>query len=70
MKKSIVCGVPQGSVLGPVISNLYINDILNVLNKFKHVLFADDINILYSSEESETADNIVNKELHLIYTWL
>ena len=69
-KKSIVCGVPQGSVLGPVLFNLYINDIVNVSNKFKYVLFADDTNILYSGEESETVENIVNKELHLIYVWL
>ena len=45
---------------------MYINNIVNVSNKCKYVFFADDINILYSSEESETAENIVSKELHLI----
>ena len=48
-KKGIVCGKPQGVVLGPVLFNLYINDIVNVLNKFKYVLFADDTKILYSN---------------------
>ena len=43
---------------------------MNVSNKLKYVLFADDTNILYSSEESITGENIVNKELHLIYAWL
>ena len=33
-------------------------------------VFADDTNILYSSEESKPAENIVNKKLHLIYAWL
>ena len=49
---------------------MYINNIVNVSNKCKYVFFADDINILYSSEESETAENIVSKELHLIQAWL
>ena len=43
---------------------------VNVSNKFSYVLFADDINILYPSQELETTENIVNKELHLIYAWL
>ena len=68
-KKSIICEVPQRSVLRPVFFNLYINYIVNVSKKIKYVLFADDTNILYSSEESETAENII-KELHLIYAWL
>ena len=37
---------------------------------YKYVLLAGNTNILYSGEESETAENIVNKELHLIYVWL
>ena len=50
--------------------NLYINDLVNVSNKFKYILFADDTNILYSDKEIDNVQSTVNKELDKIHSWL
>lgn len=49
--KPITTGVPQGSILGPTLFLVFINDIINVSNKFKYVLYADDSNLLYSFQK-------------------
>ena len=47
---NIPCGVPQGSVLGPLLFILYSNDIPNSLKYSKSILFADDTTVYISGE--------------------
>ena len=67
---TIKCGVPQGSVLGPLLFLLYINDIENCSELISVILFADDTNILYSHTCLKTLNKIIQVELDKITDWL
>lgn len=69
-KKHIPCGVPQGSVLGPLLFLLYINDITYCSKLLKFHLFADDCNLLYANKCQKTLETTVNKELENLQIWL
>ena len=68
--KSIKCGVPQGSVLGPLLFLLYINDLPHVSTKMRFFLFADDTNLYYESNDLKKIEVVVNREMNKIFQWL
>ena len=68
--KAITCGVPQGSVLGPLLFLIYINDLPNISKVLDFYLFADDTNIYYEDVSLKKLEKTINKELRNLYLWL
>ena len=68
--KQISCGVPQGSVLGPLLFLLYINDFNTSSNQLDFRLFADDSNLFYAHKSLLRLEKTVNNELQEVFSWL
>ena len=65
----ITCGVPQGSILGPLLFSIYINDLPSA-SKFETRLYADDTALMLSRMELNDLNKSVNKELSKVESWL
>lgn len=66
---SISRGVPQGSILGPLLFNLYINDLVNIDKSAKFVIYADDSTILFSGPNVGDLVSECNNTLSTLSTW-
>ena len=68
--QTIVKGVPQGSILGPIMFLIYINDIVHASSKFSFVIYADDTILLISDKSLNTLHLNLNSELQHISQWM
>ena len=66
----INCGVPQGSILGPLLFLIYVNDFSSCITKGKTIMFANDTNLFFSENCYERVFKVANAELKSVDNWL
>ena len=64
------CGVPQGSIIGPLLFLIYINDLPNCLNVGTPRMYADDTNVTFSAATIPDLESQINSDLNFIDRWL
>ena len=67
--KLIETGVPQGSVLGPILYLIYVNELVKISNSCSICLFADDTTLIFSNSNKNDLISCCNTNLNIFYSW-
>jgi hypothetical protein len=68
--ETIKCGVPQGSILGPLLFLMYINDLSKIINKeYSMVLYADDASLLIADSNKKDFEANLNRTFGKVNDW-
>ena len=68
-QRIVECGVPQGTVLGPILFSIYLNGLLNIDSTGEIISFADDTVLLYKADNWEHLKQKVESDLSNIFDW-